>query len=164
MDDTIIRRMVEADVAAVHAIEAASFPTPWTQAMFLSEMRENKVARYLVIQTAGEVAGFAGVHIILDEGHITNIAVAPAYRGLGYGRLITLALMQYASNLGVSYLTLEVRKSNEKAKRLYASLGFTPVGLRKKYYPDTGEDALLMACDNLPAAQEDFEEPETVRE
>lgn len=164
MAETIIRRMSERDVTAVHGIEAASFPTPWTQAMFLSEMRENKVARYLVIQTEGEIAGFAGVHIILDEGHITNIAVAPAYRGLGYGRLITLALMQYASNLGVSYLTLEVRKSNEKAKQLYASLGFTSIGLRKKYYPDTGEDALLMACDNLPDAQEDFEEPETVRE
>jgi ribosomal-protein-alanine N-acetyltransferase len=164
MAETTIRRMTEGDVTAVHGIEAASFPTPWTLAMFLSEMRENKVARYLVIQAEGEVAGFAGVHIILDEGHITNIAVAPAYRGLGYGKLITLALMQYASNLGVSYLTLEVRKSNEKAKRLYASLGFTPVGLRKNYYPDTGEDALLMACDNLPDAQEDFEEPETVRE
>jgi ribosomal-protein-alanine N-acetyltransferase len=164
MAELIIRRMTEVDVTAVHGIEAASFSTPWTLAMFLSEMRENKVARYLVIQAEGEVAGFAGVHIILDEGHITNIAVAPAYRGLGYGKLITLALMQYASNLGVSYLTLEVRKSNEKAKRLYASLGFTPVGLRKNYYPDTGEDALLMACDNLPDAQEDFEEPETVRE
>ncbi len=164
MADTIIRRMDEADVEAVHAIESASFPTPWTRAMFLSELRENKVARYLVIQTAGEIVGFAGVHIILDEGHITNIAVAPAYRGLGYGRLITLALLQYASNLGVSYLTLEVRKSNDKAKSLYASLGFTQVGLRKKYYPDTCEDALLMVCADLPAAQEDFEEPETVRE
>jgi len=164
MVEPIIRRMVEADVEAVHAIEAASFPTPWTQAMFLSELRENKVARYLVIQTAGEVAGFAGIHIILDEGHVTNIAVAPAYRGLGYGRLITLALMQYAANLGVSYLTLEVRKSNEKAKRLYATLGFTQVGLRKNYYPESGEDALLMACEDLPAAQEDFEEPETISE
>ena len=164
MAEALVRRMAESDVAAVHAIEAASFPTPWTRDMFLSELRENKVARYLVIQSAGEIAGFAGVHIVLDEGHVTNIAVAQAYRGLGFGRLVTQALMQYAANLGVRYLTLEVRQSNETAKRLYASLGFIQVALRKNYYRDSGEDAVLMVCDKLPSAQEDFEEPETLKE
>lgn len=164
MAETLVRRMAEADVAAVHAIEAASFSAPWTQDMFLSELRDNKVARYLVIQTAGEIAGFAGVHIILDEGHVTNIAVARAYRSLGFGRMLTQALMQYAANLGVRYLTLEVRLSNETARRLYASLGFVQVALRKNYYQDPGEDAVLMVCDKLPPAQEAFEEPETLKE
>ncbi len=164
MAEAIVRRMVETDVTAVHAIEEASFPTPWTRDMFLSELRENKVARYLVIQTAGKIAGFAGVHIILDEGHVTNIAVAQAYRGLGFGRMVTRALMQYAANLGVRYLTLEVRQSNETAKRLYTSLGFVQVALRRNYYQDSGEDAVLMVCDKLPPAQDDFEESETLKE
>lgn len=164
MAEAFVRRMTETDVAAVHAIEAASFPTPWTRDMFLSELRENKVARYLVIQAAGDIAGFAGVHIILDEGHVTNIAVAQAYRGRGFGRMVTRALMQYAANLGVRYLTLEVRQSNETAKRLYTSLGFVQVALRRNYYQDSAEDAVLMVCDKLPPAQDDFEEPETLKE
>ena len=164
MAEAFVRRMAESDVTAVHAIEAASFSTPWTRDMFLSELRENKVARYLVVQTAGEIAGFAGVHIILDEGHVTNIAVAQAYRGLGLGRMVTQALMQYAANLGVRYLTLEVRQSNQTARRLYTSLGFVQVALRRNYYQDSGEDAVLMVCDKLPHVQDDFEEPETLKE
>ena len=80
------------------------------------------------------------------------------------GRKITQALLQYASNLGAAYLTLEVREHNEKAQVLYRSLGFERVGIRKKYYEDTGEDGWIMACPRLPDAQEDFEEAETVRE
>ena len=78
--------------------------------------------------------------------------------------LLTAGLMQYAANLGVTYMTLEVRRSNETAQSLYRSLGFIQVGVRKKYYEDNGEDALFMVCDHMPPAQEDFEEPETVRE
>ena len=158
----LIRRMTLNDVDAVHEIETATFRTPWSRADFEHEMTKNPCARYLVAETKGRIAAFAGAHIILDEGHITNIAVREPFRGRGIGRQITEALLQYASNLGASYLTLEVREHNEKAQALYRSLGFIKVGVRKKYYEDTGEDGWIMVCDHLPPAEEDFTEAETV--
>ncbi len=115
MAELHIRRMTLADVPAVAALEAACFATPWTLQDFEREMVENRVARYLVAEEAGRLLGFAGVHIILDEGHITNVAVLQEARGQGIGRRLIEALLQYASNLGVRYLTLEVRPSNAPA-------------------------------------------------
>lgn len=162
-NDCAIRRMTAADVDAVAAIEAATFPTPWSRDAFESEMR-NAAARYLVAEMDGRVIGFAGAWIILDESHITNIAVLKEHRGQGIGRLLTAGLMQYLSNLGAAYATLEVRRSNTVAQNLYASLGFVQLGVRKRYYEDNREDALIMVCDRMPPADPDFEEPETVHE
>lgn len=164
MDNEFIRRMTLDDVAAVWRMEAESFSTPWSQQDFVYELAENKVARYLVAEVAGETVAFAGAHIIWEQAHVTNIAVKKDKRGRGYGRLITIALMQYASNLGAQYLTLEVRQSNAAAQSLYKSLGFLKVNVRKRYYEDTGEDAWLMVCDKLPQAEPDFIEIETVIE
>ena len=161
--ECMIRRMTADDVDAVAAIEAATFPTPWSRDAFASEMR-NVAARYLVAELAGEVIGFAGAWIILDESHVTNIAVKKEHRGQGYGRLLTAGLMQYLSNLGAAYVTLEVRKSNLVAQNLYASLGFVRLGVRKRYYEDNGEDALIMVCDHMPEVDPEFTEPETVTE
>ena len=163
MAECIIRRMTLADLDAVTAIEAATFANPWSRASFESELRRNVAARYLVAELDGAVIGYAGAWVILDESHITNIAVAEPWRGRGYGRQLTAALLQYLSNLGAAYATLEVRVSNARAQHVYAALGFVSVGKRKRYYEDNGEDALLMVCEHLPAAQPDFEEPETVR-
>jgi ribosomal-protein-alanine N-acetyltransferase len=159
-----IRRMTLQDIETAARIEAETFPRPWTLADFRFEMSENPVARYLVAQREGEIIGFAGAHIILDEGHITNIAVLREARGQGLGRLLMEGLMQYASNLGVRYMTLEVRVSNVAAVALYRSLGFIKVNLRQKYYEDNGEDAWLMVCDQFPEASADFLETETLRE
>lgn len=161
--ECVIRRMTAADVDSVAAIEAATFPTPWSRDAFESEMR-NAAARYLVTELEGEVVGFAGAWIILDESHITNIAVLREHRGKGLGRQLTAGLLQYLSNLGAAYVTLEVRKSNAVAQSLYESLGFVRLGVRKRYYEDNREDALIMVCDHMPPADPDFEEPETVRE
>ena len=161
MAEPILRRMTLSDVPAVHRLEQAIFSMPWSEKDFVYEMTENKVARYLVIEEAGEIIAFAGAHIILDQAHVTNIAVRQDCRGRGLGRMITRALMQYASNLGAEYLTLEVRQSNVTAQNLYKSLGFVKVNVRKRYYEDTGEDAWLMVCDQLPPAEPDFEEDET---
>lgn len=161
--DHIIRRMTLADVDGVAAVEAATFPTPWSREAFVSEMK-NVAARYLVAERDGVVIGYAGAWIILDESHITNIAVLQAERGKGIGRALTAGLMQYLSNLGAAYATLEVRKSNEVAQNLYKSLGFIKLGVRKRYYEDNDEDALIMVCDHMPDAEADFEEPETLRE
>ena len=127
MDDLTIRRMLVSDVDEVMAIERATFATPWSRESFLREMEKNVAARYLVAQRDGRIVGYAGAWVILDESHITNIAVAEAERGQGIGRRLVEALMQYLSNLGASYATLEVRVSNERAQHLYESVGFIRV-------------------------------------
>lgn len=163
-NECIIRRMTMADLDAVTAIEAATFPRPWPRDSFAHELTENVAARYFVAEVGGKVIGFAGSWIIIDEAEITNVAILEAYRGHGYGRKLMTAVMQYAANLGAICVTLEVRVSNVTAQNLYKSLGFFKVNVRKKYYEDNGEDALLMVCDRMPPADPDFEEPETVHE
>ena len=163
-NDCIVRRMTIADLDAVVAIEEATFPTPWSKESFRQELERNVAARYLVAEKDGCVIGYGGAWVILDESHITNIAIAESQRGNGYGRTLTQALMQYLANLGAEYATLEVRKSNIRAQNLYKSLGFIQLGVRKRYYEDNNEDALLMVCDHMPEVDPDFEEEETVRE
>jgi ribosomal-protein-alanine N-acetyltransferase len=155
----IIRRMTGADVKAVFAIELDTFSVPWPEASFHHEMNENPAARYLVAEGGdGEILGYAGAWLIFEEAHITNIAVKQAYRGQGIGRKLTQALIQYAANFGVQYMTLEVRKSNLTAQGLYRQLGFEAVGVRKRYYPDNNEDALLMVLSHMPPVEDDFSE------
>ena len=164
MSDVLIRRMTIEDVDGVHAIEAATFPKPWSREDFIREMTTNNCARYLVAEENGAIIGFAGAWIILDEAHITNIAISKEQRGRGIGKELTAALLQYAANLGVVYTTLEVRRSNEVAQNLYKKLNFEYVGVRKKYYEDNGEDAFLFCCQHMPEPDPDFEEAETVAE
>lgn len=162
--ETVVRRMTLADAPGVHAIEQATFPVPWSLHDFEKEMTVNRCARYMVAEREGRIIAFAGAWIVLDEAHVTNIAVAADCRRQGVGRAVTQALVQYAANLGVQYMTLEVRRSNEAAQQLYKQLGFVSVGVRKRYYADNGEDAYLMVLEHMPPADPDFEEPETVRE
>lgn len=157
-----LRRMKMEDVHQVADLEAATFARPWTLLDFQYEVSANPVARYLVAEKDGHLFGFAGAHIILDEGHVTNVVVAQEARGQGIGRLLMRGLMQYAANLGVNYMTLEVRQSNHSAISLYKSLGFFKVSVRPKYYEDNQEDALLMVCDKMPPADPDFTEEETI--
>lgn len=164
MPDCTIRRMTIDDLDAVAALEAAIFPTPWSRESFERELTVNAVARYLVCEYEGKVIGYAGAWVILDESHITNIALMEAYRGRGFGRALTEGLMQYISNLGAVYATLEVRVGNTVAQNLYKSIGFVTLGKRKKYYEDNGEDAYLMVCDHMPPVDPDFTEAETVTE
>ena len=154
-----IRRMTVDDIPQVCLIENVTFTPPWSEDSFHREMTEHACARYLVaVSDDGAILAYAGAWMILDEGHITNIAVAPEHRGHGVGRAVTEALMQYAANLGVQYMTLEVRRSNLVAQALYKSVGFIELGVRKRYYEDNQEDALLMVCDHMPDMDENFEE------
>lgn len=105
MADCIIRRMEAKDVDRVAEIENATFPRPWSRDSFEKELG-NKAARYLVAELDGQVIGFAGAWLVLDESQITNIAIDAAYRGHGYGRMLTEGLIQYISNLGAAYVTL----------------------------------------------------------
>ena len=160
----VYRRMTLEDVPQVHEIELKTFHTPWSYQSFVDEMTTNKCARYIVAEEDGKVLGYAGAWLIFDEGHITNIAVDEAFRGRGIGAGVTKALMQYAANLGVQYMTLEVRRSNTVAQNLYKKMGFIELGVRKRYYEDNGEDAYLYVCQNMPEVEEDFEEADTAEQ
>ena len=158
MSEPVIRFMRLRDVDAVAEIEENTFARPWSRESFRQELTRNAVARYLVAEENGEILGYAGAWVILDESHITNIAVRENARGHGLGKRLTSELLQVLSNLGACYATLEVRVSNERAQNLYKSLGFVTVGKRKRYYEDNNEDAWLMVCEHLPEADPDYSE------
>ncbi len=162
MSELTTRLMTPEDIDAIHAIEVASFPVPWSRESFLHET-ENRCARYVVLCEDGVPVAYAGVWFVLDEGHITNIAVRPDRRGLGYGRRVVEAMIQLAADSGMSFLTLECRRSNVVAQNLYHSVGFMDVGWRKRYYPDTNEDALIMVLEHLPEGNPE-NDPTLVRE
>lgn len=164
MAECIVRRMTMDDLDRVVEIENATFPKPWSRESFRKELEDNKAARYLVAEVDGVVIGYAGAWLVLDESQVTNIAIHADWRGHGYGRALTSGLMQYLSNMGAAYVTLEVRVSNLVAQSLYKSLGFISVGKRKRYYEDNGEDAFLMVCDHMPEADPDFVDIDTVFE
>ena len=160
MSEPVIRFMRLKDVDAVASIEQETFARPWSRESFRQEITRNAVARYLVAEEDGTILGYAGAWVILDESHITNIAVREAARGRGIGKKLTAELLQVLSNLGACYATLEVRVSTVRAQNLYKSLGFVSVGKRKRYYEDNNEDAFLMVCEHLPEADPEYtEEP-----
>ena len=158
MSEPVIRFMRLKDVDAVATIEQETFARPWSRESFRQELTRNAVARYLVAEEDGKILGYAGAWVILDESHITNIAVRKEARGRGIGKKLTSELLQILSNLGACYATLEVRVSNERAQNLYKSLGFISVGKRKRYYEDNNEDAFLMVCEHLPEANPEYSE------
>lgn len=145
MAEPFIRPICEADVPQIHAIEAQCFAMPWSEASILHDIRENVVARWLVLDGgAGDVLAYAGMWFVLDEGHVCNVAVRPDARRRGYGRRIFEALIALAQENGMALMTLEVRRSNIAAQNLYHACGFLDVGYRKRYYEDNREDALIM--------------------
>jgi len=129
-------------------ISTLSFITPWTRDSIEKEL-ENKFARYVVAVKDNLVVGYGGVWLILDEGHITNIAVHPEYRGIGVGNAILEALIEICKIEQITSMTLEVRKSNTIAQNLYKKYGFLEEGIRKNYYTDTKEDGVIMWKYNL---------------
>ncbi len=146
-----LRPMTVADIPAVLVVDRASFPTPTTEQLFRNELTDNQLAHYQVLARATEdgeeIIGFAGFWLIAGEIHVSTIAVAPAERGRGRGEWLLLNLLLLACALDPLLVTLEVRRSNTTAQALYAKYRFEEVGLRRRYYRDTGEDALLMTVD-----------------
>lgn len=140
-----LRPMTADDLPRVFAIEQVSHPTPWPL-KGLQESLQNHTA--FVLEASGHVVGFAFVQRILDEAHLLDIAIEPAYRGQGLGRELLRRLMDEELVQGVTIWFLEVRVSNVTAISLYQSLGYNELSLRRNYYegPAGKEDALLMAC------------------
>ncbi len=139
----LVRKMTEQDLDEIMLIEKEAFSLPWSRDSYLGELR-NSFANYLVCDCAGEIAGYAGLWVVFEEAHITNVAVDKDFRGSGMG----LALMQEAEKIArakkADRIYLEVRPSNEIALNMYEKLNYVKTGLRKAYYVDNGEDAIIM--------------------
>lgn len=142
--EALFREMTPSDVPAVGAIERLSFKTPWSDESFVSELLYNQLAYYYVLEYEGLIIAYGGLWTVAGEGHITNIAVHPDFRGKGLGRYLVVEMLKAGEAKGCEKFTLEVRPANKEAVQLYESLGFKGVGVRPKYYQDTGEDALIM--------------------
>lgn len=138
------RFMEEKDIDDVLRIEQASFTTPWTREAFQHEMTQNRFAVYVVLEEDGQVIGYCGSWVVVDEVHITNVAIHPDYRGQKLGEALMRNMIEVGIGLGAVSMTLEVRVSNHVAQSLYRKLGFQDGGIRKNYYTDLQEDALVM--------------------
>ena len=139
------RKMTIADVEAVHAIEQATFPSPWTLDSFYYEISENQFSHYLVAEDEqNTIVGFCGMWLVIDAAQITNVAVVDAVRGQGIGEGLMREAMHIATAANMEVMSLEVRVTNVVAQNLYRKLGFQDGGIRKNYYTDNQEDALVM--------------------
>jgi ribosomal-protein-alanine N-acetyltransferase len=141
--DLALRRMAPRDLDQVLVIER-SFRAPWTRDMFLQELRQTDLSEALVAETGGRIAGYVLWWYVADEVHIVNVAVHESYRRNGVARRLLHEVFERARASGMSIATLEVRYSNAPAIHLYESLEFTKIAIRKSYYADNGEDALVM--------------------
>jgi ribosomal-protein-alanine N-acetyltransferase len=130
-------------------IEQQVYPRPWTFGLFLGEISQRASRLYLVARVESEVVGYSGMFRAVDDGHITTIAVDPVWQRRGIATRMLLALARAAVDRGCRNLTLEVRMSNSGAQALYQRFGFVPAGVRKGYYPETGEDALVMWANDV---------------
>lgn len=138
------RGMRLGDLDRIMEIEHKSFSLPWSRDAFLNELTMNHFAKYLVAEADGQVVGYAGMWVIIDEAHITNIAIHPDYRGKKYGDALMREMIQLSMAHGAERMTLEVRVSNTVAQKLYEKMGFVSHGIRKGYYTDNNEDAMIM--------------------
>lgn len=139
-----MRFAVPRDAKRIAEIDLLCFSMPWSKESLEEDIAENEKAVYIVAEEEERIAGYAGMWITLDEAHITNVAVHPKFRGRGIGTNLMVALLRLAKRYGAVHQTLEVRVSNKVAISLYEGLGFEGVGVRKSYYLDNNEDALIM--------------------
>jgi len=138
-----IRPMQRADIARIHEIECACFLSPWSKSSLMGELR-NDAAHYLVMEIDDKIEAYAGMWVLFDESHLTNVAVMESFRNQGCAKRLMDAMMERALLFGAKLMTLEVRENNTAAQHLYAQLGFVQQGYRPRYYTDTGEGALIL--------------------
>jgi ribosomal-protein-alanine N-acetyltransferase len=144
-----ISRMKRRHLKGVMAIERQVYPRPWSPSLFLSEMSETQNRAYLVARMGKDVVGYGGAICYGDEAHVTTIAVDPAHHRRKIGTRVMYELLTAAIDMGAHAVSLEVRMSNWGAQQMYGRFGFRPVGVRKGYYQETGEDALVMWVDDV---------------
>jgi ribosomal-protein-alanine N-acetyltransferase len=142
--EVVVAPMRSRDLRGVLRIEEAVFAAPWSHRLFAEELAQRTSRAYRVAWVGTDIVGFAGLMAIDDEAHVNNVAVDPAWQGRGMGAVLILDLVRVALTRGLRHLTLEVRVGNEPALALYRRFGLSPVGVRPNYYPETGDDALVM--------------------
>jgi ribosomal-protein-alanine N-acetyltransferase len=143
-----LTRMRRRHLRKVLAIEARVYPRPWSMSLFLSELAQKSTRTYLVARHGGDVIGYAGMMFTGKEAHVTNIAVDPDFHGRKVGSRLLLTIVTEALARGADNLSLEVRVSNGAAQSMYRKFGFDVSGVRKGYYIETNEDALVMVVEN----------------
>jgi len=143
-----IERMQLDDVAQVVELDKRCFPNPWSAAAYATEV-QNPSAYYIVAKADDRIVGYAGMWLIMDEAHITTLGVEPELRGRKIGERLLVNLLDEAIRLGARRATLEVRKNNQVAQNMYAKYRFQAVAVRKGYYTDNGEDAIVMWIDDM---------------
>lgn len=148
-EELVIEPMSDGDIKDVLRIEQQSFSTTWPSNAFFQELHDNKLAHYYIGRVGKHIVAYGGIWVILEDSHVTTIAVSPAFRGRQYGEIMLLHLLDQAMSRGASWMTLEVRESNTVAQALYRKYGFTTVSTRKGYYSDNNENALVMWAGNL---------------
>ena len=146
VDVTLMRRR---HLRGVMAIERQVYSRPWSPNLFLAEMTEPNNRRYLVAKIDREIVGYGGLITYGDEAHITNVAVDPMHQGHGIATRLLAELIPNAIEMGARAVSLEVRVTNWGAQRIYARFGFRPVGIRRNYYQEVSEDALIMWTDDV---------------
>lgn len=156
----VFRSMRLEDIDTIVEIEKEAFTAPWTAEAFNNELKQNLFAKYMVMEQDGAILGYGGMWLIVDEAHVTNIAIRERYQGQGLGKLLLGEMMKTAHWLGAKRMTLEVRVTNEIAQRLYRRFGFEPSGIRPGYYSDNMEDALIMWADLDPEVWNKQDNPE----
>jgi len=149
MSEVTLAQMKRRHVRDVLAIERRVYPRPWSAALFFSEISQRKTRYYIVAQSQRQVIGYGGLMVHADEGHITTVAVDPDFQHQSVGTRVLLDLVTEARTRSARSLALEVRVANWPAQRLYAWFGFRPVGVRRNYYAETGEDALVMWIEDV---------------
>src|SRR6266536_1511066 len=145
----VIDDMTLEDIDAVQEVERSSFPVPWPANAFRHELTQNRNARYVVARSGDLIVGYAGLWLMVDEAHITTFAVHPEHRRRRIGERMLQRMFEIAEEMGAEWLTLEVRVSNLAAQRLYEKYGFRRAGVRRRYYSDNNEDALIMSTERI---------------
>lgn len=143
-NNVIIEKAQEMDVDGISSLENICFSHPWTRGMLYNDICENEITEYLVAKTGDMYIGYAGMWIVVDEAHVTNVCTHPDYRRSGIATQLIKKLMEIAVAKKVNSMTLEVRVSNVSAMKLYEKMGFHIYGKRKNYYSDNGEDAYVL--------------------
>ena len=140
------------DITAVLHVESLCFATPWPRNAFFNELHDNRLAHYYVGRFEERIISYAGLWVILEDAHITTIAVDPEHQRKRFGEQLLITLVDEAIERGARWITLEVRESNVAAQNLYKKYGFTVVSTRRGYYSDNDENALVMWAGNLKGA------------
>ena len=145
----VIAPMRRRHLRSVLRIESQVYPRPWSLRLFMSELALRTTRTYSVALVDGAVGGYFGLMVTGEDGHVTTLAVDPRWHRQGIGSRLLLELARVAVEEGARHLTLEVRMSNSAAQELYRKFGFAPAGVRKNYYVETNEDALIMWANDI---------------